>query len=61
MLEVVVDEEGAVRDGRIMNNQASCYDRVFLDAVKQWRFEPGRLHGRPVPTTYNLTVTIHFR
>ena len=27
-----------------------------VDAIKQWRFEPGTVDGKPVPVILNLTI-----
>ena len=27
-----------------------------VKAVRQWRFEPATLHGKPIAVFYNLTV-----
>lgn len=49
--------------GRVVRAEAiSCTDREFVApavrAVRQWRFEPGRRNGRPVP--FRLVVPIEF-
>ena len=37
--------------------------RLNLENLKNWRFEPARLDGRPVAVYYNLTLnfTLHKR
>jgi protein TonB len=49
-LRIVIDEEGRV--GRIEVVRAPDsrfgFDLAAIEAVKRWRYEPGRLDGRPV-------------
>jgi hypothetical protein len=32
-----------------------------LDALQQWTFAPGTLHGQPVDTYFELTITFTTR
>jgi outer membrane biosynthesis protein TonB len=31
-------------------------DAAAEQAVRQWEFRPGTLHGKPVPVIFNVTV-----
>jgi len=53
-LEVVVDEEGRVVQVFPLDSSEG-YSQSIAETVLQWRFEPTRLHGQPVPVI--LTVT----
>ena len=44
----MVDEAGAVTDARIMQSVTRVYDKVLLESVKQWRYQPALKDGRPV-------------
>ncbi len=57
ILEVLIDEAGAVQDARVLRSVA-LLDRAALDAVKQWRFSPSILDERPVKVI--LTVNVNF-
>jgi periplasmic protein TonB len=57
ILEVVIDEHGAVRDVQILRS-IPLLDRAAADAVSQWRFTPTLLNGQPVPVV--MTVTVSF-
>jgi TonB family protein len=35
-------------------------DRAALQAVKQWKFIPAKLRGKPVQAAYNVTVNVDF-
>jgi protein TonB len=56
IVEAVIDEEGRVRDVRILKSLGMGLDRAALDAVAQWRFTPATLNGRPIKVLYTLTV-----
>jgi TonB family protein len=50
----VVLKDGTVRQCRMSG--PSRLDRVVLDAVKQWKFEPYKKRGVPAPVTYLFTL-----
>jgi len=57
IVEVVIDKEGRVTAPRVRKAlPAPTLSFAALEAVKQWRFEPGRVEGEPVPVLFNLTV-----
>lgn len=58
ILEATVDEDGRVRDVRVLRSIA-LLDDAALDAVRQWRYSPLRLNGEPQP--FILTVTVSFK
>ena len=47
MLEVEVDEKGAVADVEILN-QTEGFDAVAVEAARKFRFQPAKLDGRPL-------------
>jgi TonB family protein len=60
-LEAVVLPDGVVGDVRVVKSLDSQFglDEQAVAAVRQWRFEPGRLADRPVPVL--VTLVIEFR
>jgi tetratricopeptide (TPR) repeat protein len=48
IVEVVVDENGAVLSAAIRGQMNAIYDRQVLAAASQWRYKPALLDGRPV-------------
>lgn len=56
-LEATIDEQGLVRNVRVVRPNA-LFDKAAMDAVGQWRYEPTRLNGHAVPVI--LTVTVRF-
>ena len=57
ILEATVDETGEVKDTRVLRSQP-VLDEAAIDAVRQWRYEPLLLNGKPTP--FVLTVTVSF-
>jgi protein TonB len=60
ILEAVVNEDGAVRDVRVLRSEP-LLDQAAIDAVKQWRFSPTLLNGQAIPIVMTVTVafTLH--
>jgi len=56
LLQVIVGEDGRPRDVRIARSLGLGLDEKALEAVRQWRFEPGRLNGRTVAVVVNVQV-----
>jgi TonB family protein len=52
-LEVVVDEQGRVVAATMVKPITPTFDRLLINAAKNWRFEPARLAGQAVK--YRLT------
>lgn len=57
MIEVLVDETGAVRNARVVRSIPQLDDAALV-AVRQWTFEPTRVQGTPVAVV--LTVMVRF-
>lgn len=56
IIEAVIDRQGNVTEARVLKPLPFGLDAAALDAVRQWKFQPGTLNGEPVPVYYNLTV-----
>lgn len=57
IVECIIDKTGRVRDARVLRSTSTLFDQSAIDAVQQWQFAPGSLHGKAVDTIFNLTVT----
>ncbi len=58
ILQAVVDTSGNVTEVKVLKPLTFGLAEEAVNAVKQWRFEPSTLRGKPVPVLYTLTV--HF-
>jgi len=57
ILEAAVDEDGHVREVRVLRS-IPLLDAAALEAVRQWHYSPLSLNGEPQP--FILTVTVTF-
>jgi protein TonB len=60
ILEVTVDEEGAVAEARLLRGHP-LLDEAALSAVRQWRYSPTLLNGEPVRVIATVTVIFNLR
>jgi periplasmic protein TonB len=58
MVEFLVDPTGRVASASVLSSTNSGFEKSTLQAVAKWRFEPGKLHGRPV--SFRMTIPIRF-
>ena len=58
LVEFEVNTAGAVVRAAVVDCSRGEFAEPALRAVRQWRFEPGRRHGRVVP--FRVTVPIEF-
>lgn len=57
ILEAVIDREGNVKDVRVLKPLPFGLDTAAADALRQWKFKPGTLDGKPVDVIFNLTMS----
>ena len=56
ILQAVIDEEGLVREVKVLRSDP-LFDQSAMAAVKQWRFTKPTLNGQPIPVVMTVTVT----
>ena len=56
-IDVLVDANGNVSTVKIISGPTLLH-QAALDAVKQWKYEPAQLNGKPTPV--HIAVTVHF-
>jgi protein TonB len=56
ILQATIDRTGVVTDVRLVKGLGMGLDESAVSAVRQWRFRPATLGGRPVPVYFQLTV-----
>jgi len=61
ILEAIVDAEGTVTDVKVLRSVSPLLDREALAAVRQWRYSPVVLNGRPVPFVLSVSLSFSLR
>ncbi|MEM9408399.1 MAG: energy transducer TonB [Acidobacteriota bacterium] len=56
ILQTVIDVHGDVTDVEVLRGLPMGLTEAAVSAVKEWKFEPARLDGRPVAVYFTLTV-----
>jgi TonB family protein len=56
-LHCIIDRNGNLSDPEIVSSTFPPFNQPVLDAFRQWTFAPGTLHGQPVDTYFELTIT----
>jgi TonB family protein len=56
IVELTIDIDGTVKDARVMRS-IPILDAAALAAVRQWRYEPTLIGGKPVPVIVTVPVT----
>jgi len=57
IVECIIDKNGRVREAHVLRSTSTLFDQSAIDAVQQWQFTPGSLHGKAIDTIFDLTVT----
>jgi len=55
VLLMTIDETGVPTDVKVLAGHPGLQEAA-LQAARQWRFEPARVDGRPVPASFRLTL-----
>lgn len=53
----VVDERGKVKNPKVQSSTDPIFEKPALNAIKQWRFEPGKRKGEPVEFKMRVPIT----
>jgi protein TonB len=56
IVQAIIDKEGNVTNVKVLKGLPMGLEEAAVDAIKQWKFKPATLNGRPVTVYYNLTV-----
>jgi periplasmic protein TonB len=57
-IDALIDADGNVSSVKAISGPALLH-QAALEAVKQWKYEPAQLNGKPTPV--HVAVTVHFR
>jgi TonB family protein len=55
ILQVLVGRDGAVQDAKFLQGSLA-FARAAIDGVKQWKFKPYMMNGRPVSVATRMTI-----
>ena len=61
VLEAIINKLGYVTDVKVIGSLNTLCDQAAMDAVRQWRFEPGTRDDVPVDVIYSLTIRFQLR
>ena len=56
ILEATIDTEGNVAKVKVLKGGIDSLNQAAVDAIKQWKYEPIILDGKPVPSTFTVTI-----
>ena len=57
----IIDEDGCLRDARIVKGDQEKLDKAALKAVRQWVFQPYLVEGKPVRVQYFVSINYQGR
>ena len=61
ILEAVIRRTGSVHDVRLLKSAHPLFDQEAMTAVRQWKYRPATLSGKPVPVYFTVTVSFRLR
>ncbi|HMF98982.1 MAG TPA: energy transducer TonB, partial [Vicinamibacterales bacterium] len=61
LLEIVVRRDGSVGDVRLLQGLGGGLNDRASQAVRQWRFAPGRRQGAPIDVIVEVAVEFRLR
>jgi tetratricopeptide (TPR) repeat protein len=59
IIEVVIDEEGAVESAAMVVPTMPSYDKVLLTAASKWLYYPATREGKPVKFRKRIQINVH--
>ena len=54
----IVDETGRVRSPKVIETSDDAFNRVVMEAVRKWTFEPGESRGEPRRSRMRIPITL---
>ncbi|MCE2557464.1 MAG: energy transducer TonB [Acidobacteria bacterium] len=61
VLRATIDQQGDITDVEVLRGLPMGLAEAAVAAVRQWKFKPATLNGRPVAVYFNLTVTFQLQ
>lgn len=56
VLEGIIDEDGCIREAKVLKGGQEKLDKAALKAVKQWVFKPYQVDGKVIRVRYYATI-----
>jgi protein TonB len=60
-LVIIVAADGSVRASKVVKGLSEGLDKQAIDAVSQWKFDPGTKDGKPVAVQTDVECTFTFK
>ena len=60
VLLMTIDDRGVPTEVKVLEGHPGLQEAA-LQAARQWRFEPARVDGRPVPASFRLTLNFRLK
>ena len=58
VMDIIIDESGAVESATIASPPNQIYDRLVLGATKAWQYQPATLNGAPVKYRKRIQISL---
>jgi TonB family protein len=58
LLDIIIDESGAVEAATIASPPHQTYDKLVLGATKTWQYQPATLDGAPVKYRKRIQIAL---
>lgn len=59
ILKLVVEADGKVGPVKVVRGLHPIVDTAWIEAVKEWRYQPAYLNGKPIRSSLTVTITAH--
>jgi TonB family protein len=56
VIEFIIDKTGNVQNAHVVRSNNPWFERPALDAIRQWKYTPAEVDGRPVPSRANQII-----
>jgi len=61
IVKAIIDKTGSVTNVKVLKGLPMGLEEEAIKAIKQWKFKPATLNGKPVDVYFNLTVNFRLQ